>query len=186
MDNKYPRRASGGIRAAILVSLCWVTSVSAQETQYYAYNARGELRSVTRSGGPNGGYVNDGLKSAYTLDNAGNRTRLVARDVRIWLGPGGSIKSHDARFQLVMQADGNLVLYGPTGALWWTSTNGPDRIMFFKVDGSLTVYGPTGPVWAVNQQVQYWGAEMTLQNDGNLVIRAEDGSIVWQTGTGGH
>ncbi len=122
MDNAYPRRASGGIRAAILVSLCWVTSVPAQETQHYAYSARGELRSVARSGG-----TNDGFKTAYTLDNAANRTRVVARDVRVWLGAGMSIKSQDLRFQLVMQTDGNLVLYGPTGALWWTSSYGPDR-----------------------------------------------------------
>jgi hypothetical protein len=179
MVNDYPRRGYGGVWAVIVAGLCLTISVTATETQHYAYNSRGELRSVARSGG-----ANDGFKSAYTLDNAANRTRVDARDVRVWLGAGMSIASQDGRFQLVMQTDGNLVLYGPAGALWWTSSNGPGRTMLFQSDGNLVVYGPTGAVWAINQQ--NWGAEMTLQNDGNLVIRAEDGRIVWQTGTGGH
>lgn len=124
---------------AVVAIHFWPTGSAAQETQHYAYNARGELRFVARSGGPN-----DGFKTAYTLDNAANRTRVVARDVRVWLGAGMSIVSQDGRFQLVMQTDGNLVLYGPTGALWWTSSNGPGRTMLFQSDGNLVVYGPNG------------------------------------------
>ncbi len=179
MTNKMQGRSLNAIWMVVTASLCWATGAAATETQHFAYNARGELRSVARSGG-----TNDGFKSAYTLNSAANRSRVVARDVRVWLGAGASIWSQDGRFQLIMQTDGNLVLYGPTGALWWTSSNGPGRTMLFQSDGNVVVYGPTGPVWAINQQ--NWGAEMTLQNDGNLVIRAEDGRIVWQTGAGGH
>jgi hypothetical protein len=98
------------------------------------------IRSVARSGG-----TNDGFKAAYTLDNAANRTRVVAWDVRVWLEAGLSIASQDGRFQLVKQTDGNLVLSGPTGALWWASSNSPGRTMLFQSDGNLVVYGPGDP-----------------------------------------
>ena len=46
-----------------------------------------------------------------------------------------------------MQADGNLVIYGPAGPVWATGTNGPDRSLVVQSDGNLVIYGPSGPVW---------------------------------------
>jgi hypothetical protein len=61
------------------------------------------------------------------------------------LGPGQSITSTNGKAELIMQADGNLVLYGmvtPGGrkALWssetWNVTGSPGSILIFQADGN--------------------------------------------------
>jgi len=52
-----------------------------------------------------------------------------------------------------MQTDGNLVLYGPSGALWDAHTAG------------------------------HGGARLAVQDDCNLVIYASNGAVLWSTGT---
>lgn len=51
---------------------------------------------------------------------------------------------------LVMQPDGNLVLYGPGTALFHTSTHGhPGAVGYVQDDGNFVIYGPGGvPLWA--------------------------------------
>jgi hypothetical protein len=53
---------------------------------------------------------------------------------------------------LVMQSDGNLVLYGPAGALFHTGTHGhPGAVLFVQDDGNLVIYAPGNlPIWASN------------------------------------
>jgi hypothetical protein len=62
----------------------------------------------------------------------------------VTLGPGQFILSPDGAFELVMQDDGNLVVYGAdrAGALWASRTSG-DRGTFVDMqdDGNLVVYG---------------------------------------------
>jgi len=54
---------------------------------------------------------------------------------------------------LVMQPDGNLVLYNGSGAaIWWTSTNGYGSSVFLNAqnDGNLVVYYNTNvPIWSL-------------------------------------
>lgn len=53
---------------------------------------------------------------------------------------------------VVMQGDGNFVMYrNGGGALWATGTNGTgaDHVVM-QDDGNLVVYGPTGAKWASN------------------------------------
>jgi hypothetical protein len=94
---------------------------------------------------------------------------------RTGLTPGQSLRngarltSPDGRYSLIMQSDGNLVIYGPGGAQWATSTNGPGRWAVMQSDGNLVVYGPSGPLWASNTGDQP-GAHLVMQSDGNLVI----------------
>ena len=64
-------------------------------------------------------------------------------------GSGGNAR-------MVMQGDGNLVLYGPNySVVWMSGTNG------------------------------HPGAHLVMQNDGNLVIY-DGPTGIWSTGTGGH
>src|SRR5581483_5427267 len=60
------------------------------------------------------------------------------------LGPGGSVKSCDGRFSLVMQTDGNLVLYQGSRALWATGTNGQGYIAIMQGDGNFVEYAADG------------------------------------------
>ncbi len=86
------------------------------------------------------------------------------------LGVGGGLVSGDGRHRLVMQDDGNLVLYGPDRPLWATGT--PGRIVVAAIlqeDGNLVLYGPEGPVWDSGTAGRAV-AELVVQDDGNLVM----------------
>ncbi len=92
---------------------------------------------------------------------------------------GEALKSPNGRFKLVLQNDGNLVLYDRGRALWSSGTNGKNaRKLVMQSDGNLVLYGPNGPVWATNTSGNR-GAYLMLQDDGNLVIY----KAVWSTHT---
>jgi len=100
---------------------------------------------------------------------------------------GQSLASCDGRFTLVMQHDGNLVLYRAAGgALWSTGTHGnPGASAVMQGDGNLVVYSAWGsPLWHAGTHGNT-GAVLALQDDGNLVIYHQ-GAARWHTGTHGH
>jgi GH25 family lysozyme M1 (1,4-beta-N-acetylmuramidase) len=101
------------------------------------------------------------------------------------LGPGASVTSCDGRFQLVMQTDGNVVLYAHGIALWATGTNGKGGYLFvMQGDGNLVLYSNAGcPMWASNTS-GHPGAFFAVQSDGNLVIYTSAGTPLWSSGTG--
>jgi hypothetical protein len=73
-----------------------------------------------------------------------------------------------------MQDDGNLVLYGPTGALFATSTNDRGVRLEMQYDGNLVIYdGSHQAVWNSGTQGNA-GARLAVQDDGNLVVYAAD------------
>ena len=58
---------------------------------------------------------------------------------------GAAITSANGRYTFVYQTDGNLVLYGPGGALWASDTDGqPVGSAIMQGDGNLVIYGPGG------------------------------------------
>jgi murein DD-endopeptidase MepM/ murein hydrolase activator NlpD len=100
------------------------------------------------------------------------------------------ILSNDVRYFLAMQADGNLVLYGPGGKPRWASNtagSGGTRVAM-QGDGNLVVYTAADkPVWSSATNGQ-GASRAVLQDDGNFVIyRLSDGKPTWasNTGTGG-
>jgi hypothetical protein len=96
-----------------------------------------------------------------------------------------SLTSNDGRFTLVMQGDGNLVLYGPGGrARWASNTWGrPVDRATMQSDGNLVVSGPSlGTVWQ-SRTTGNSGASLVVQDDGNLVIYRTDGTPVWASNT---
>ncbi len=101
------------------------------------------------------------------------------------LGQGNAVSSCDGRFSLVMQTDGNFVLYERGKAIWNTATNGKGgNLAAMQGDGNLVVYSTGGcPLWASNTSGNA-GAYLAVQNDGNLVIYTAAGKAIWATGTG--
>lgn len=99
------------------------------------------------------------------------------------LGVNQSVKSCDGRFTLVMQGDGNLVLYQGSKALWWTATNGRGAVLAaMQTDGNFVLYTAAGhPVWASGTYGRA-GARLAVQNDGNTVIYLGSAAI-WHTHT---
>ncbi|MEZ4320094.1 MAG: peptidoglycan DD-metalloendopeptidase family protein [Myxococcota bacterium] len=99
-----------------------------------------------------------------------------------------SLGSCDGRFSLVMQGDGNLVLYRAGGtALWHTQTHGnPGAWAVMQGDGNLVVYSVWGtPLWSSGTH-GHAGSTLAVQNDGNVVIYAPNGAPLWNTGTWGN
>ncbi|MFG2825360.1 hypothetical protein ACGFX4_38765 [Kitasatospora sp. NPDC048365] len=116
------------------------------------------------------------------------------------------------RYRLFLQADTNLILYGPGFHILWQSGNhafNPGRIcggasnvrMVVNSQGSLelrAVYNPqatdsSGRVVCLSAIDQVWfstpaagaGSFAPLQTDGNFVLYTSGGSPVWATGTNG-
>jgi hypothetical protein len=96
--------------------------------------------------------------------------------------------SADGRFILVMQSDGNLVLYRTANwhPLWATGTNGQDvNFVAMQGDGNLVIYTFGGrAIWASNTSGRA-GAFLVVQNDGNVVIYYPNTPPIWATNTHG-
>tara|TARA_Y100000389_G_C17127383_1_gene348494 strand:+ start:67 stop:558 length:492 start_codon:yes stop_codon:yes gene_type:complete len=93
-----------------------------------------------------------------------------------------------AGLKLVLQGDGNLVLYDANGtALWNTGTHGQGVAPYKLVlqgDGNLVLYAANGTVlWhTVTHGQGVAPYRLVLQDDHNLVLYAAGGPI-WSSGT---
>jgi hypothetical protein len=101
------------------------------------------------------------------------------------LTAGKSISSNNGRYTLIMQGDGNLVLYSPSRAVWASNTDGKagNRVIM-QGDGNLVLYSPSRAVWASNTDGKGASA-LVLQDDGNLVIYKPNGTATWASNTNG-
>ena len=87
------------------------------------------------------------------------------------LAAGQSITSDNGKYKLELQADGNLVLSGPTGVGWSSDTAGKGGAHAdMQADGNFVLYTADKP-----------GAHLVLQDDRNIVIYAADGTTVLWT-----
>ena len=86
--------------------------------------------------------------------------------------------------RLVMQSDGNFVLYDENGpARWAVNRFGNGNYATIQRDGNLVVYNSSGAaLWASNTCCNS-GYDLMVQNDGNVVIYAPNWRAVWATGT---
>jgi cell wall-associated NlpC family hydrolase len=86
------------------------------------------------------------------------------------LHANNSLLSTDGRFRLIMQGDGNLVAYGPAGAVWDTATSGAGNSAVMQTDGNLVVYTAAGKALWGSGTDGLGASSLVMQNDGNLVI----------------
>ncbi|WP_219814748.1 hypothetical protein, partial [Rathayibacter sp. AY1B7] len=102
------------------------------------------------------------------------------------LARGERLVSPDGASSLVMQTDGNAVVYAAGGRPTWASgTQGRGDSLRMQDDGNLVVYAADGrPVWA-SGTVADPGGELRMQDDGNLVIYRRSGSAAWASSIGG-
>jgi hypothetical protein len=98
--------------------------------------------------------------------------------------PGMVLRSPQRAYTLAMQLDGNLVLYGPGGALW---TPGvpllPGSRAIMQGDGNFVIYPPgDGPAeWSI-QRGGYADGWLQVQDDGNLVVYKPPSVATWWRG----
>lgn len=85
------------------------------------------------------------------------------------------------RIRMVMQTDGNLVVYNEQSKpIWASMTFGQNHRAIFQQDGNLVIHNAEDrPIWAS----QTWGregAQLVLRADAKVVI-VHNGSVVWST-----
>lgn len=103
------------------------------------------------------------------------------------LNQGELIRSEDGRFYLILQTDGNLVLYYYNVALWNTGTYGNSSInrAVMQTDGNFVLYDVNNVAHWNSETYRFPGGYVILQNDGNLVVY--QGSVArWNSQTGGY
>ena len=99
------------------------------------------------------------------------------------LSPGWQIQSPDRNYRMVMQSDGNLVLYTGNTAKWASGTSAANSDLEMQSDGNLVIYAPGhAAVWASNTAGKN-GSVLFGQNDGNFVLYAPGNVAVWSTNT---
>ncbi|MEP7192267.1 MAG: hypothetical protein ABI903_05325, partial [Actinomycetota bacterium] len=94
------------------------------------------------------------------------------------LSANRSLTSPNHQYELIMQGDGNLVVYRSGGvAVWSSSTSGANTVIM-QGDGNLVIYRSGGvAVWS-SGTVGKAGAYVRMQDDGNVVIY-QGTTIVW-------
>jgi hypothetical protein len=100
------------------------------------------------------------------------------------LTPNQYLTSKSGELALVMQADGNLVLYAPGGQhVWEAGTDGQwvSRAVM-QEDGNFVLYGPVGAIWSSHTH-DHPGSSLVLQDDGNVVVFNPERRPLWASGT---
>lgn len=95
------------------------------------------------------------------------------------LKPGHHLDSPGGR--LILQADGNLVLYRPDGHAVWSTDPARGQEVRFQADGNLVMYRDGQAVWQSNTPALTRGGQLILQTDGNLVLYLDQAR--WNSGT---
>jgi cell wall-associated NlpC family hydrolase len=93
---------------------------------------------------------------------------------------GQALYSANREYALVMQHDGNLVMYHLTkGVMWYTATFQAGSWVTQQGDGNFVLYNALNrPVWATMTHL-HPNSRIVLQNDGNLVVYNQAGAYVW-------
>ncbi|HSX29692.1 MAG TPA: hypothetical protein VLE73_03985 [Candidatus Saccharimonadales bacterium] len=146
----------------------WATGTNGHDGAYLAQQTDGNLVVVKGSAWWASGAVNSRLNGGEILK------------------ANQFIQSPDRRYRMVMQGDGNLVVYGPSGATW--ASNHTNRqsgsTLEMQGDGNLVVYGPGHiALWASGRFGSY--PSLVGQNDGNFVVYGANNAKIWSIWDGG-
>lgn len=100
---------------------------------------------------------------------------------------GQYMETADRRYQLLLQPDGNLVLYSQSKPVWSTMTigNNPAKHLRLQEDGNLVLYNKNNqPLWSSHTE-GYGLSTLVVQGDGNVVTYSSDSIPSWSSGTFG-
>jgi len=131
-------------------------------------------------------WMNDPGMNFYTkvMPVPGSTTNILTSNAS--LGFNQLLTSNDGRFRLVMQGDGNLVVYAPNRALWSSRTDRtPSQYTVMQSDGNLVIYDTGGRATWNTRTAGKGVSRLVMQDDGNLVIYDGSGRATWNTRTAG-
>ncbi|NQX03848.1 hypothetical protein HQQ82_03440 [Rathayibacter sp. VKM Ac-2856] len=97
------------------------------------------------------------------------------------LATGGQLRSNNGDYRTVVQKDGNVVVYGPQGALWSSQTGGVNSSLEIFENGRLQIVADNGAItWSAQPAAGGTAPfRLVMQDDGNLVEYDADGRAVW-------
>lgn len=99
---------------------------------------------------------------------------------------GQQFKTANGAYRLIMQSDGNLVLYSPNRAVWASNTAGKSGTMLvMQTDGNLVLYASNGQALWSSRTNNRNGYQTVLQSDGNFVLYDNTGRPIWASNTAG-
>jgi len=104
------------------------------------------------------------------------------------LSPGQQLTAgqylQNGNFKLLMQSDGNFVLYACGTAVWASGTvQDPGASIAMQYDGNLVIYSPAHvALWASNTAGNP-GAFLVVTTYGNVAVDTPGGRVLWNTGT---
>ena len=133
----------------------------------------------------------EGRKSCWPAPNfdGGQLSTDGRNNTPVQLNQGEKINSPDGRWQLVMQADGNLVGYvNSTGKSFWRSGStgrgtGPYRATL-QGDGNFVVYdSANAAIWKTGKLGNLPPYTLNMQNDRNIVVYNGAGKAIWASGS---
>lgn len=129
---------------------------------------------------------NTAIWSTYTLHHPDHLAYINTSLPTGLMYPGQTINTADRRFKLMLQSDGNLVLYSPNRATWATGTDGKAvSYLAMQADGNLVLYDKNNrPLWYSNTPGRA-NLRLLIQQDGNLVLYNTYGTPFWHTSTAG-
>lgn len=106
------------------------------------------------------------------------------------LAQGQFLQSQNGKHRLIMQGDGNCVLYSEGKAVWSTATHNCGVAPFCLVvrrTGNMQVCGAFAETWSSGTPSKDWQKlgpfRLVLQNDRNLVLYRANGHVQWSTYT---
>jgi hypothetical protein len=169
----------------------WWQLLIGNDTLSSVYVPQAQSVQLFWDGGFSGGNVLFTASQSYVGDAWNDQTSGVCvyeRPYACGMRPGQALlagqtlMSCDAQRMLVMQGDGNLVLYNSSyQPLWHACTNGTSgNVAVMQADGNLVVYDANHwPVWSSGT----WnnpGASLSLDD---ATVRATNGAVLWSAST---
>lgn len=187
-ENTWSSNTSGGIRGLYMQP----------DGNLVIYNSSGQPVWNSETGGhpgaflalqPDGNLViyhnGSALWSSATVSTPDYLSRVEYTLRNTILYPGQSLLTPDHKYRMVLQWDGNLVIYSPSRAIWASGTSGRQaKQLNMQPDGNLVIYDTQGQaIW--NTRTSGNGpSTLAMQPDGNLVIYSATRST-WDSGTRG-
>lgn len=185
----------------------WTNNMRGQNMQGVYMQPDGNLVAYARNGSPLWASGTSGNPGAHlVLQTDGNAVIYSTNGTALWssgtagtpnylsqvvytmqndtLYPGQSLLTPDHKYRMVLQRDGNLVIYGNGKALWASSTAGRDSAQLsMQPDGNLVIYNKNGSAIWTSGTSGNGVAVLSMQPDGNLVIYNPNGRAAWASNT---
>ncbi|GAB1644301.1 LamG-like jellyroll fold domain-containing protein [Krasilnikovia sp. MM14-A1259] len=127
------------------------------------------------------GAMTDGAVSAWYDRQAADLSGANVLGAGQQLNEDQVLQSDNGAYQLWMQNDGNFVLYRDGAAVWSSNTWGnPGAHVIMQPDGNLVIYRSDGvAIWATNTE-RTAANRLVLYDNGDLLLLDPSGQVIWR------